>query len=221
MKKNHIFSTVKPGENPKYKINESSHLSHKNSKAPHFTIIPKDVSGLSADKKSNILERFKSNKCPCKQQHMPYLTILEDPHFYFECEKTGKFYWGNYTNIKVFDEFRGPEKMSSQEREKILNHPNLTIATGINESAYNSLDSDTVVIIDDDINPMTCTKKDLELCTVCKHAYPIKQFKKCGNCRLKRYCGKECQCNDWPIHKKKCKNNIERSITSTPHGLKV
>jgi len=30
-------------------------------------------------------------------------------------------------------------------------------------------------------------------------------IKRCGVCKLVRYCGKECQSNDWKDHKTRCK----------------
>jgi len=35
----------------------------------------------------------------------------------------------------------------------------------------------------------------------------------CTNCRVGRYCSKQCQLKHWPVHKNSCKNsNIEDSL---------
>ena len=34
------------------------------------------------------------------------------------------------------------------------------------------------------------------------------EFKRCGRCKIVRYCSPECQKKDWEFHKKSCKGLI-------------
>ena len=43
-------------------------------------------------------------------------------------------------------------------------------------------------------------------------------IKKCSNCKVIHYCSKECQRNDWPIHKKVCKT-LKHQITIIKKNL--
>lgn len=49
----------------------------------------------------------------------------------------------------------------------------------------------------------------------CFHCYSVKEknFKKCSNCKISTYCSKQCQQNDWKIHKVVCK------IVKTYHNI--
>lgn len=41
-------------------------------------------------------------------------------------------------------------------------------------------------------------------CSVCGKTVSRQKLKSCGTCREQRYCTRECQANDWPLHKLKC-----------------
>ena len=45
--------------------------------------------------------------------------------------------------------------------------------------------------------------RDLQ-CACCHQDRPLEELQKCGRCMSVYYCNKECQRNDWSLHKKTC-----------------
>lgn len=52
-----------------------------------------------------------------------------------------------------------------------------------------------------------------KICDYCKSEK--NDLKICSKCKLCRYCDKECQVKDWPVHKRRCKTPGE----STRHEM--
>ena len=52
------------------------------------------------------------------------------------------------------------------------------------------------------------TKKAARVCEKCGKSATT--TKRCGGCKLVRYCSEECQLGDWKEHKKSCKNAVAR-----------
>lgn len=47
-----------------------------------------------------------------------------------------------------------------------------------------------------------------DLCHGCNTYMPTK-LQRCGGCRLAFFCSKECQKENWPVHKLECRHNAE------------
>ncbi len=41
-------------------------------------------------------------------------------------------------------------------------------------------------------------------CNACEEEMPLEKLQRCSRCMKVYYCNKECQRNDWLIHKEKC-----------------
>ena len=48
------------------------------------------------------------------------------------------------------------------------------------------------------------------LCAICNFDANLQ----CSRCKLVKYCSKQCQTNDWALHKKSCKSNNKFTLTT-------
>jgi hypothetical protein len=170
--------------------------------------LPEAISG-DEDKEFKVLYKF-DVKCFCnytdeslsiknRKQHISRALILDEGHFIVACEKVER--------LACFSETKSLEIVNKMRRSGQF-FPNFTnvIQNHIDKETFDGFNDESIIsFIDESKNKkLLLKKKDLELCSICEIAHPKSYFKRCAKCKSKRYCGKECQRKDWPIHKKVC-----------------
>jgi len=58
--------------------------------------------------------------------------------------------------------------------------------------------------------PFRMAEPPVRLCSVCR----APDAKLCTGCATTRYCGKECQKGDWPVHKSVCGDSTRALISN-------
>jgi hypothetical protein len=107
----------------------------------------------------------------------------------------------NLNQEKIIDAFRQSlggvkkEEMSKQA-EKILNDLN-----NIKDEKIKNQKIKELLGLDSKQSTPTNPGKKTEICTIC----PNKTAQQCSVCKVAYYCSRECQLQDWKVHKLICK----------------